>query len=123
MIFFIKSKYGVVDFKEQFNGEDIFAVVEAKLYKKYPKYLETNNYFLQNGNRISRFKTIKENEIGNNIPILMAISQEKSQYNNSTTTNNKENYDLINNNNQMNNNNMMMNKIVNNNMQINNGNI
>ena len=37
---------------------DIFAEVEEKLYKEYPEYRETNNYFLVDGKQILRFKTI-----------------------------------------------------------------
>ena len=106
---------GIVDYKEQFKGEDIFAVVERNLYKEYPQYLEKNNIFLQKGVKISRFKTIKENAIENDIPIVMAIVQEKERYSNKININNNEiNNDMINNNN-----NIMMNNIINNNMQIN----
>ena len=50
-----------------------FAEVEEKLYKKYPEYRETNNQFLANGREILRFKTIKENKIGNGFPVTLVI--------------------------------------------------
>ena len=52
---------------------DIFAEVEEKLYKQYPEYRETNNYFISNGNQILRFKTIGENNIGNGLPVILNV--------------------------------------------------
>jgi type I restriction-modification system DNA methylase subunit len=54
---------------------DIFAEIEEKLYKKFPKYRETNNYFLYNGKNILRFKTIGENKIENGMPITLCVPQ------------------------------------------------
>ena len=50
---------------------DIFAQIEEKLYKEYPEYRETNNYFLANGKQILRFKTIEDNKIGNGLPVIL----------------------------------------------------
>ena len=50
---------------------DIFAVVEEKLYKEYPEYRETNNFFIQSGQSILRFKTLKENNIKPGLPIML----------------------------------------------------
>ena len=46
-----------------------FAEVEENLYKQYPQY----NQFLANGREILRFKTIKENKIGNGFPVTLVI--------------------------------------------------
>ena len=54
-------------------NHDIFAEVEEKLYKEYPEYRETNNYFISNGKQILRFKTIVENNIGNGLPVILYI--------------------------------------------------
>ena len=54
-------------------GNNIFAEVEEKLYKKYPEYRETNNIFLANGKQVLRFKTIDENNIGNGLPITLVV--------------------------------------------------
>jgi uncharacterized phage infection (PIP) family protein YhgE len=54
---------------------DIFAEIEEKLYKKFPKYRETNNYFLYNGKNILRFKTIGQNKIENGMPITLCVPQ------------------------------------------------
>ena len=50
-----------------------FAEVEEKLYKQFPEYRETNNSFLVNGSEVLRFKTIKQNKIGNGLPVTMII--------------------------------------------------
>ena len=54
---------------------DTFAEVEEKLYKQFPEYRETNNSFLANGQKVLRFKTIKENKIGNGLPVTMNIPE------------------------------------------------
>ena len=48
-----------------------FVEVEEKLYKKFPEYRETNNHFLANGREILRFKTIKDNKIGDGFPVTL----------------------------------------------------
>ena len=52
---------------------DIFAEVEEKLYKEFPEYRETNNTFIVNGRQILRFKTVEENKIKNNTPVLLVV--------------------------------------------------
>ena len=41
------------------------------MYEEYPEYKETDNYFLANGNRVKRFKTVKENKIKNGRPVIL----------------------------------------------------
>ena len=55
------------------NSNDIFAKIEEKLYEIFPEYRETENYFLFKGRKILRFKSIFENQIQNNYPVLMVI--------------------------------------------------
>ena len=50
---------------------DIFAEVEEKLYRQYPRFRETNKSFIANGNILLRFKTIVENRIGNGLPVTL----------------------------------------------------
>ena len=38
-----------------------FIKLEYILYEKYPKYMETVNYFLSGGNKINRNKTLEQN--------------------------------------------------------------
>jgi hypothetical protein len=52
---------------------DTFAEVEEKLYKEFPEYRETNNSFISNGTQILRFKTIEENKIKNNTPVILMV--------------------------------------------------
>ena len=52
---------------------NIFAEVEEKLYQQYPRYRETNNNFIANGNLVLRFKTIAENGIGNGLPVTLVV--------------------------------------------------
>ena len=52
---------------------DIFAHIEEKLYKQFPKYKETNNTFLVNGTTVLRFKTIGENKIENGLPVTLVV--------------------------------------------------
>ena len=54
---------------------DVFAEVEEKLYKEYPEYRETNNYFVVNGNQILRFKTVGENNIYHNQTVMLIIPE------------------------------------------------
>ena len=48
-----------------------FNRLEEKLYNDYPEYSETNNYFVVNGNRIQKFKTLEENNIRNSDIIIL----------------------------------------------------
>ena len=49
----------------------LFVKMEEKLYEEFPEYKETDNYFLVSGNKVKRFKTIKENNIKNGTPVLL----------------------------------------------------
>ena len=48
-----------------------FVKVEEKLYEEYPEYKDTENFFLHNGTRIRRFKTIEENNIKSGKAIIV----------------------------------------------------
>ena len=52
---------------------DIFAHIEEKLYKQFPKYKETNNTFIVNGTTVLRFKTIAENKLINGRPVTLVV--------------------------------------------------
>ena len=58
------------------NSNDIFAKIEEKLYEIFPEYRETENYFLFKGRKILRFKSIFENQIQNDSPVLMIVNSE-----------------------------------------------
>ena len=48
-----------------------FTTIEHKLYEKYPEYLESENYFLINGNKVNKYKSLDENKIKNSDIISM----------------------------------------------------
>ena len=45
------------------------------LYDKYPKYIESENYFLMNGNKINKHKTLEQNKIKNNDILIVSIEE------------------------------------------------
>ena len=53
------------------KDNDKFINVENLLYEQYPKYRETENYFMYNGNKISKYKSLKENNIQNSSIIIL----------------------------------------------------
>ena len=53
------------------KDSDTFVKVENLLYQKYPEYKETEQYFIVNGQKVNRFKTLKENKIKDSDVILM----------------------------------------------------
>ena len=44
------------------------------LYEKYPKYKDTENYFIVNGHKINRNRTVDENKIKNNDVLTLSIN-------------------------------------------------
>ena len=44
------------------------------LYDKYPKYLESENYFLVNAIKINKQKTLEQNKIKNNDVLTLQIN-------------------------------------------------
>ena len=48
-----------------------FYIIEDLLYNRYPEYNEKENYFLVNGKKVNRFKSLQENDIKNGDNILL----------------------------------------------------
>jgi hypothetical protein len=48
-----------------------FIKIEEKLYEEFPEYKETDNYFLVDGKKVKRFKTVEENHIKNGRPVIL----------------------------------------------------
>ena len=48
-----------------------FIKLEEKLYKDYPEYSKFDNYFMVNGNRVDKTKTLDENKIRNSDIIII----------------------------------------------------
>ena len=57
------------------SKKDIFAEVEEKLYEEYPQCRNTYNTFICGGKKILKNKTLEENQIENQIPILVIITK------------------------------------------------
>ena len=73
----ISIKFISVDQEINFNivakNTDIFSKLETMLYEKYPKYVDSVNFFLVNGNRINNHRSLKDNKIKNNDVITLQI--------------------------------------------------
>ena len=52
------------------KNTDIFVRLEEQLYEDYPEYKDKETYFIKNGDKIKRFKSLYENNIKKN-DILM----------------------------------------------------
>ena len=48
-----------------------FIELEQKLYKDYPEYSKSENYFMINGNKVNKKKSLDENKIRNNDIIIL----------------------------------------------------
>jgi serine/threonine protein kinase len=59
------------------KDSDKFTNVENLLYDEFPKYRETENYFVSEGNKINKYKTLKENSLKNgSIIVLYQMDEE-----------------------------------------------
>ena len=63
-----------IDYSIITSNTEKFNNLENMVYEKYPKYMETDNYFLVGGNRIDKNKTLEENIIKNNAVITLVIN-------------------------------------------------
>ena len=79
-IIFNSNDQGIKDYKMLCKTTEIFAIIEQDLYKKYPNYKETENYFLLGGYKINKNKTLEENKIkDNDIIVLDTIEDENNE--------------------------------------------
>jgi ATP-dependent Lon protease len=58
------------------KSTDKFKDVEQRLYKIYPEFSKTNNYFLANGNTINKSKSLEDNKIKNSNLITLYVYDE-----------------------------------------------
>ena len=65
-----------INFSTVAKNTDNFAKLEAALYEKFPKYKETENYFLVNGKKLNKHKTLDENKIKDNDILTLGIFDE-----------------------------------------------
>mgnify|MGYP006873003521 CR=1 FL=1 len=57
-----------------------FIRLEYFLYEKYPKYMETVNYFLAGGKKINRNKTLEQNNLSVAAEILSCVGQRLGKF-------------------------------------------
>ena len=62
-----------IDFDIVAKKTDIFAKLECLLYEKYPKYKDTENYFLFNGKKLNKYRTLEENKINDNDILTLGV--------------------------------------------------
>ena len=62
------------NFKAIAKNTDNFSKLEDILYKEYPNYKDTDNFFIVNGKRINRNRTLEENKIKNNDILTLSIN-------------------------------------------------
>ena len=53
------------------KNTDKFSKIENMLYDIYPEYMESENYFVVNGKKINRYKSLELNSIKNNDIIML----------------------------------------------------
>lgn len=59
------------------KDSDKFTNVENLLYDEFPKYRESENYFISDGKKINKYKTLKENNLKNGAIILLNQLEEE----------------------------------------------
>ena len=63
-----------IDFSVICKNTEAFSKIENMLYEEYPEYKDYENYFLVNGNRINRHRTLEENKVRNNDILTLEIN-------------------------------------------------
>ena len=56
----------IINYSMACRTTDLFSSLEERLYQDYPNYRNIEKIFMVNTNRISRDKTLEENNIKNN---------------------------------------------------------
>ena len=76
----LSIKFISIDQKINFNtvakNIDNFSKLENSLYEKYPKYKDTENYFIVNGKKLNKHRTLEENKIKDNDILTLGIFDE-----------------------------------------------
>ena len=69
-VLFISSDHNI-NYSIPCKNTTIIVKIEEQLYEEYPEYKETDNYFLIDGIKVKRFKTIEENKIKSGKPVML----------------------------------------------------
>jgi len=72
----IVSKDEAIYFSSLCKNTDKFTRIEELFYEKYPEYKKKGNYFIINGNKINKEKTLEENKISNSDIITIINNNE-----------------------------------------------
>ena len=70
---FTSADQTIQNFFRPCKDSDLFVKLEEKLYDEYPKYKDVETYFIANGKKVLRFKSMKENNIKNGQVIMLNI--------------------------------------------------
>ena len=65
-----------IDFNIVAKNTVNFSKLENSLYDKYPKYRDTENYFLVNGKKLNKHRTLEENQIKDNDILTLGVIDE-----------------------------------------------
>ena len=65
-----------INFETFAKKTDKFLKLESCLYENYPKYKDTENYFLFNGKKLNRNRTLEENNIKDNDILTLGVFDE-----------------------------------------------
>ena len=76
-IVFISGNQKIQYYNRAYKDTEIFSRVEEKLYNEYPEFKDKDTYLMVRGNKIKRFKTLKENNIKNGDVIQVHIYDEE----------------------------------------------
>ena len=66
----------LITFETFAKKTDDIAKLEKSLYEKFPKYKDTENYFLANGKKLKRNRTLEENKIKDNDTLTLGVFDE-----------------------------------------------
>ena len=69
-IIFISSEQNL-HFSVICKNTEKFHKIEGQLYESFPEYSENDNFFILNGRKINRYKSLEENGIKNNDIIIL----------------------------------------------------
>ena len=70
LVIFISSDENMI-YSIVCKNTEKFSKLEENLYNYYPEYSQSDNYFMINGKRINKMKSLDENEIKNNDVIIL----------------------------------------------------
>ena len=77
-VVFTSVNQKIQNYSRAYKDTEIVARIEEELYNNYPQFKEKETYLMLNGNKIMRFKTLKENNIKNGDIIQVHIYEDEN---------------------------------------------